>query len=563
MVQKQFQIVGSAKSMLAEKQFPASVETWKSSLEQMKSDLAGAKALSNWPNPAPEETAARIDDVLSAISSRDIGQLKKFADSAATPALLNAVCVNWPAVHAVSPDDDYQIYQDVFKGLGRVPDATAKLLADLWSQRLKQASDAISADKLWTLAKGMSMDKQASGPAVNYINDWIGFLQTRYPQEKKAAINDFLDRTAAFDQWSLSEAQLSAVKSFRDKLTFVPKPGTGPLPSKDFARPIPGGDVIYTPPFDPNFTMRFKLMQKKPQGSYYLCTTEVPVGWFIELVGKERAPTFKRLMDVIRPQLLAGPSAWAHLGDWISVNPGWIAPEDYHNWSDNFHVEPASAVKPMQYVSPLAAMDAARLIGCRLPTVQEWQLAYDEGGRDNDDNTGGPNWQALWATINAIQPAPGPASLTFPSFKAELPPAPAAGAAANVIDVLWYRNVPRDFPTFHDMRGNVAEWVLDSPDVKLQGDNPIKVTDGTSTVEATGQDDAKLNDFYKHCLRIGLTSTSPSNEDEKTARLPDDPSHKHHHQFFDVGFRLALDDTPDDPEKFIAQSIKEMQMLGE
>jgi hypothetical protein len=112
------------------------------------------------------------------------------------------------------------------------------------------------------------------------------------------------------------------------------------------------------------------------------------------------------------------------------------------------------------------------------------------------------------------------------------------------------------------MRGNIAEWVLDSPDVRLLRDNPITVTDGTSTLEATNQDDPQLGAFYQHCLRIGLTSTSSPNEDEKTARLPDDPTKNHHHQFFAVGFRLALDDTQDDPATFIGNAIKDMQMLA-
>jgi formylglycine-generating enzyme required for sulfatase activity len=564
LVEKQFQTVASAFAMLSDRQYPASVDAWKVQWDQMKTALTeAAQPHAGWPDPVPADATAKVDDVLTALGSSDFTQLHKFADAGQTPALLNAVATHWPTIHSDDPMTDYQMYQDLTKGLGQLPDPTRQALVNVWAERLKKPADAAHADSLWDLAQSMSLEKATDGPALYYINDWIGYLQARYPKEKKSAIADFITHTAAFDKWGLTASQQQTVSDFRDRLQFRPKPGTGKLPL-NFTRPVPMGDAIYTPPFDPGLAMRFKLMVNKAGGSYYLSTTEVPAGWFIDIVGTQKAPVFRKLMDIYRPYFLVGPSPWYHpeKTEWIAINTEWISPGPFHPWADQFNVDPPSPAKPMQYVSPLAAMDAARLIGCRLPTVDEWQLAFNSDERDHDDNTGGQTWQTLRQTISTLQPDLGPATLTFPKFKAELPLTGTAPPIANVNDVLWYRDVPRDFPKFHDMRGNVAEWVLTNPAPRIINDDPITVVDDAGTHTVANQDDKQLDGFYKHVMRIGLTSTSSSNEDESTPRPPEDPKGNHHHQFFDVGFRLAFDDMPADPEKFIADAVHDQAMLS-
>src|ERR1700722_2977320 len=105
----------------------------------------------------------------------------------------------------------------------------------------------------------------------------------------------------------------------------------------------------------------------------------------------------------------------------------------------------------MQYVSPLAAMDAARLVGCRLPTVTEWQSAYESDQRDSDENVSGQNWVNLRGSIQGLHPTPTNMG-TWDKFKMELGidnargepiayPGPMRDGAG---DTLWFRDVAPD-----------------------------------------------------------------------------------------------------------------------
>lgn len=55
-------------------------------------------------------------------------------------------------------------------------------------------------------------------------------------------------------------------------------------------------------------------------------------------------------------------------------------------------VDPPSRDHPMQYLSPHAAVLAARLAGCRLPTVDEWTAA---GGAVGGTNLRDASWKRV------------------------------------------------------------------------------------------------------------------------------------------------------------------------
>jgi formylglycine-generating enzyme required for sulfatase activity len=574
-VAAQFLSVLKARGMLKDGQRPPQAPEW----EQLKDALTLAlRPTPRWPDAAvdAQPLLEQVNTVLAALRCEDIAQLQAYSAPAGPPALLSAVCLRWPAVvDSPDPNVDYAIYQNISKGLGQLPPQCAAILAGHWSLRLKTPADSDQADFLWDLARKMNLQHNDPALGRNYFNDLLGYLKSAFPAYKKgdkdkaadakrkSVVGVFIAKTDGSDQWGLTSEESSAVSDFRQRLQFNPRPGTGPLP-KDFQR-LPDGDVVYTPPQDSTLAMRFKLMIYKTGGSYYLCTTEVPLGWFLDMAQPEQ---FKSLMDRFVPQFRFGPCAWRRDGNWISVNnaTAWFPPDLFAPWSSQCNpVDPASPVKPMQYVSPLAAMEAARLIGCRLPTVAEWLYAFNSDQRDNDDNTNGPNWQTLRRAIAAIPPPNDSSTRYYNHFRTEVPLDSVSDHPANVNDVLWFRDVPPNFPRFHDMRGNIQNWVLDVPPnaaaPKLLSDNPLTLVDAAGTHVLTGQNDPQLVDFYQHCMRLGLSSTSPPDQDPEKPSLPVDPNDGHHHQFFDVGFRLALDDTPPDPMEYIADSIAERNPL--
>jgi formylglycine-generating enzyme required for sulfatase activity len=580
-VAEEFLSVVKAQALLADRTSPPVASAWKKQWDDLKSALTTAlQPPEGWPNPEAAQPLGQVNTVLSALQSDDVRQLQDFSATGGPPALLTAVCLRWPAViDSPDPNVDYAIYQNISKGLGQLPQDCADVLAGKWSSRLKAAADPPQADSLWGLAEKMNLQRVDAAVGGNYFNDLLGYLKTDFPPYKpgdkdkkadavrKAVIGVFLSKTTGFEQWGFTSSELSEVSDFRDHLTFNPRPGTGPLPSKDFQR-LPDGDVVYTPPFNPALQMRFKLMIFKTGGSYYLCTTEVPVDWFLGLT-QDKADIFKHLMDRFVPQFLVGPCIWREDGDWISLNnaTAWLPPGAFTPWSAQCNpVDLESPVKPMNYVSPLAAMDAARLIGCRLPTVTEWLYAYNSDQRDNDDNTNGPNWQTLRRAIASI-PAPHDSSTRFLGhFQTEVPLDSVSAQPASVNDVLWFRDVPQNYAKFHDMRGNIQNWVMDVPAgaaaLRLINDDPITLVDAAGTHTLASQNDAQLADFYEHCMRLGLSSTSPPSQDPTKPTVPPDQKDRHHHQFFDVGFRLALDDTPPDPMQYIADSIRDRKPLG-
>src|SRR5262249_43908428 len=126
----------------------------------------------------------------------------------------------------------------------------------------------------------------------------------------------------------------------------------------------------------------------------FLATTEVSVGLFIETVTDAGMwDDFKQLLSSYAPggdDSRAGPRvgegstkptqamsvAGAGPGD---TSAGWLrakstmAGKDYY--PPSLTVTPPTPDHPMQYVSPPAAVLAARLLGCRLPTSAEWKRA--------------------------------------------------------------------------------------------------------------------------------------------------------------------------------------------
>jgi hypothetical protein len=152
------------------------------------------------------------------------------------------------------------------------------------------------------------------------------------------------------------------------------------------------------------------------------------------------------------------------------------------NWTRIVNKQAPSLESPMQQVSPVAALYAARLAGCRLPTPEEWQaanrlmepMAAERGVKPNRrDLTWGKQQQHIRETLSKPGFKPNLNYWKWPDEGEFLPKGQeglAKGENAKVLPsayddgVLWFAPVGSDVLPIHHLIGNVAEYVMEGAD---------------------------------------------------------------------------------------------------
>jgi formylglycine-generating enzyme required for sulfatase activity len=133
---------------------------------------------------------------------------------------------------------------------------------------------------------------------------------------------------------------------------------------------------------------------------------------------------------------------------------------------------------PMQYVTPQAALYFAASLGCRLPTSAEWRAALEASGQPADDGRGNLRDQASWETFaryaerERIAANHWPDGGAFPGEPRKPTDAPPAARPGND-STLLFRAAPQSEgdAAFHDLVGNVAEYVCDRPEALAAWDD--------------------------------------------------------------------------------------------
>jgi hypothetical protein len=184
--------------------------------------------------------------------------------------------------------------------------------------------------------------------------------------------------------------------------TIRPSEGAGDLSKllgdlwsgSEIKRPDGRRAVMFTWKADPQkYPLVFLEVKPSVGKPALLCTTEVSVGLMNDVVEGLKRWAALRSADVLPSVADKGKVfAWKWSGaagaGGISPNAAWWKPEeaaggpiwqsqvlnDYDAGCDPGSPTPAH---PMQWVSPLAAIEFARLINCRLPTHGEWLAAYE------------------------------------------------------------------------------------------------------------------------------------------------------------------------------------------
>jgi hypothetical protein len=331
------------------------------------------------------------------------------------------------------------------------------------------------------------------------------------------------------------------------------------------------------------------------QKTIYLCTTEMPVGLFIDsfnTFGKiddldndkhpDQAHWFKvpaqKKDDVY---LSNGPRAWRIVDRKFTVNQDWLddaGPQmiGQPSYPPNATPPAPRATDPLQLISPWSAMYAARLLGCRLPTFDEWKTAYDTfeapaapaapppkdiWNLRGEGPAGKPSWrtqQDYAAQMNAkgLQyPDKGifvPSKLLFSSIFADKAAPWTADALAKIAPAritgsptpyqhnsLWFQEIDKETVpagsaapalVMHHLVGNVAEFVFD-------GDTATAVIPNSTPSIAAIEDTLKNN--AGRVFVVGGSALSPPDIPfhEKQPVSLSTPAAKS--GFCDVGLRLT------------------------
>ena len=234
-------------------------------------------------------------------------------------------------------------------------------------------------------------------------------------------------------------------------------------------------------------------------GSSWVCTSETSLGIFCDLItisGKWadiRAAKLLADYDPMRGDPRLGPRTWewpryGRSGDiiWTRV---WLSGDFIPPGLDHYPIEIAgeynenrtqigspatharapelnpSRRQPMQHVSAKAAILAAGVAGCRLPTIVEWQAANKSAEQRAASNLRDRTWRIELEHMNkpAFNGRCRPDAGMF--VPADEKPSDAVYPRADGGDlndgVLWFREVPAAAPNFVDLVGNVGEFVSD------------------------------------------------------------------------------------------------------
>lgn len=221
--------------------------------------------------------------------------------------------------------------------------------------------------------------------------------------------------------------------------------------------------------------VEFRRLEPTGEGVSFVSTTEMSVGGFIDLVGG-RAEEFRSIMpksDAGGVDPRVGPRVWAWQGSTLAVTSpagqgdlgqGWVriktqmAGREYY--PAGLKVDPPSRDHPMQYLSPHAAVLAARLAGCRLPTVDEWTAA---GGAVGGTNLRDASWKRVHDHLRQFASSgpefPG-AGLFWPAGVTRKSPLEDDQPAVSTEDGwVWFAPVTAGEGKFKHLAGNVAEYV--------------------------------------------------------------------------------------------------------
>lgn len=330
--------------------------------------------------------------------------------------------------------------------------------------------------------------------------------------------------------------------------------------------------------------LQFSLVHVSHGRSFFLCDEELRVGIFLHTIHSSHnilhspASAFFDLIKYNNDYL--GPHTWVYSRrtDDIAVAPTWFTNTNQIYAAPRFPASIAASAgrlkassggnptrhMPVQYLPPKAAVYLAALLGCRLPTVAQWQAAYRQSkGVAIGAALPGKGLAAYVAylrnedsTIDARLPTPRFWDI-FGDSAAALSPYRNAYLKTGTKRI-FFRPIASggSNPQFANLVGNVAEYVFNGDtryrqQLKLWYKNPstLTVKSVSSLLSAKA-----MKQFYV----IGGSALTPLGK-----ITPDTPisinwqTRRAKRGFSDVGIRLAYNRRVLTPQQLLARLIRQ------
>lgn len=227
-------------------------------------------------------------------------------------------------------------------------------------------------------------------------------------------------------------------------------------------------------------TLKFRLVQVTNDSATYLCTTELPVEIFLDLCEADRDGQLRQVLPRNNDEMGPGPRGWfwndkgridrpyywLRTADRVTDYPLELkATNNAHGLKDE--KDDPRTYHPVQQISPLAADKIAKLLGCRLPTPDEWRAAKQQSGgaQAQYQNLRDATWKQQYqyassqrddATRRELMPNAG---IFLPGGRDDF------SVVQNYNDgKLWFAPVDRGANSTNDFNhlvGNVAEFYYD------------------------------------------------------------------------------------------------------
>lgn len=430
----------------------------------------------------------------------------------------------WPATGAQLTEASALLAGPMDEAAGRVTDAgqrqvvaaqSAATAQRMWTQFV--AARAADAADLATAVESREAFK-VGDTEVASLPGWVQYNIRRYELGKgvrlaaaltgkeradveRGAVDRFAGQVKAMPGAVASDQRVAPLLAQLGKLAEpgadvdLSKLGPGAAGWKLIA-PTAAGDSLtfaWAKPGGLAHTIQFQRVEAAGETVSFVATTEVSVGVFADAV------TVAEQWDVVKQWLATfppggtdrrrGPRVWdwslkdgevmtvarAGSGDssrgWLRYSSSMVEKSYYP--ADGTAPEPPSPQHPMQFVSPRAAVFAARLLGCRLPTPGEWQGAVASGPVP-PPGPGGSNvrdaaWKRQYDHIRGLNvlAAEWPGGGVFwPAGSQKLQPNEDGTPAVEVDDgVVWFAAISQGggggASKFHHLVGNVAEFVFE------------------------------------------------------------------------------------------------------